>query len=179
MEVKILDILKTIRNNYKDKTDDFLKGFDECAELVRISISKNKEQYNLMLKNKELSKKIELLQKTIYKQDVKILTHVNELGALKESNKRLMLFDYSPTPIVPIDEFREYNIKTANSESFNIVANISEQVLNSLSKEFASKYTFNTTNDCKLKLINFINTKNSIGIFASGNLKKAYRRWKL
>jgi hypothetical protein len=177
--IKLIELLVAIRNQYKNKSNEFFKGFDECAELVRIHYTKNQEQYNLALINRDLKRKIDILGDNNSKLKSKYNNLLNEKLELESKLRRLSSFDNSPTPIVPIDEFREYSIKTINGESFTIVANISQQVLNAISKDFASKYIYSTTNECKFKLINFINTKNQVGIFASGNLKKAYKKnWK-
>lgn len=177
--IKLIELLIAIRKQYKNKPKEFLKGFDECAELVRIHYTKNQEQYNLSLINRDLKRQISIITENVSKLKYKYNNLLNEKLELESRLKRLSAFDNSPTPIIPIDEFREYDIKTVNGESFTIVANISQQVLNAISRDFASKYTYSTTNECKFKLINFINTKNKVGIFASGNLKKAYKKnWK-
>ncbi len=165
------------QKHHQGKSDEFLKGYFECAEIVRLSLTKN-TQYNLEYQNKKLSKELEHFKDLYRKACLVIDNHREDLLTLKARLDKMEMVKIS-IDIKPTNQLKEYSIVAPTGERFNIVTNIEENVLFSISKDFALKYSFKDTNDCKIKLVNYINSKNDAGIYAFGNFKKARRKLKL
>lgn len=157
-----ITVKRLLVKNYSEESEEFKKGWKKACEFLMLGIKKS-TQYNLSLLNRELEDRIKSLEKTIAKQR-------NEISALHEK-----LDDKSLVNVKPEKEYRTFVVEDENGE-FEIITNMSKDSFEWCLFNFRLKNTYKRLDECKSKLLMYINNKNALG-FKAFKDRKAYNRF--
>lgn len=156
-------ILLLYRDNYLKSSGDFKKGFTTCLELFKIGIKKE-EQYNLNLRVYELEQ----------------LNHAKDVVIRKQRQEVLSLRkQVSSTSFIsgmPLDVHKYYEIgNIVKEDGIKLVVNMDKETFLMFWRDFTSRYKWTQVDECKSKLISFINRYESQGFKAYKDIKTAQK----
>lgn len=150
------------RYYHRKRSKEFQKGFLECLHLLEIGIEKN-EQFNFVLLYTELEEECKKLQK----ENKERLIEIDRLN-----NK---LFEKSIIAKPPLRYFKEYKVKLSQTEEFSIVSNTHRETFEDMCINFSMRYDWNDVDECKGKMLQFINDKKHLGFKAYKDIKHALK----
>lgn len=154
-------VLSLYKERYQDSTDEFKKGMETTLKLFLIGI-KREDSYNLNVRIIELEKKEKEKEKIIRNQKEEI----NKL--IKKTSKQIFISG------APLNEFMFYELPdVTKGEDIVIVVNMDKETFMMLWYIFIARYTWTKSDECKSKLISFINRYEAQGFKAYKDLKTA------
>ncbi len=141
-----------LKEHYKDCSEEFGKGASVTLGLFETGIMKN-PQYNLALHNKTLKDELKEKDKTI-----RNLNHKLQLIA-KQAKDELLV------DVTPHDKFCEYKVETPLGQ-FSMVTNMLTDTFRLCATVFAYKYEYHSADECKSKILQYINSFSAKGFRA-------------
>ena len=152
------------KRNYKNKNEEFKKGFLECLHYLDIAMKKN-PQFNAHIRVQELEKEKLEIQKIIKEKDLTI----NKL------NKRIQERSLSSNP--PTKWFRTYTVRISEPvvTTFDIVTNMQYETFLNMSTNFGARFSWTTEDECKAQMLQYINSKSAQGFKAYKDEKTALK----
>lgn len=153
---------RILEDHYSNESEDYKRGVNTFLKLLVIGIKKN-AQYNLTIKNREQQETIKELEKTCknYREEIKRL-----------NNK---VSSYSLLDIKPASEYFSYSVNTDEGD-FEIITNMDKSSFEFCLLNFSYRHSFKKMEECKSKLLTFINNRNVQGFKAFKN-KQTYEKF--
>lgn len=150
--LKVFYHVESTFKEYEDHSREFKDGFLTCLRLFDIGFRKRID-YNLRYRNHELEEENKKLKKILQTKYSKIKDFERDLGISSLISGH------------PMELFREVLIETAIG-NFTIVVNLDENTINACVTNFALRNTYKTPDECKSKLLQYINNKKEHGFKA-------------
>lgn len=160
--LKIYNTVKALLVKHQNESDDFKRGWQTALDYLRIGI-KSSFQFNYAVQNKELEAENQKLKDTIKNQR-------KEIQILNDK-----LLDYTLLNIKPTETYTSYRVDTTNS-FFEIITNMDKSSFEFCLLNFGFRHSCKRIDECKSKLLTFINNRNYQG-FRAFKDKKSYNRY--
>lgn len=155
-------IKQMLVRQFSDETDEFKRGYSKAVHLLLIGI-KRTTLYNYALRCHELEKELNSLKKENNNQRNEIKSLIDKLA-----NKSLL-------QMKPLEVFNIFPVDTG-AGYFEIIVNMDKDSFNFCLINFLTRHQYNSFDECKSKLLAFINSRSSQG-FRAFKDKKAYNRY--
>jgi hypothetical protein len=152
----MIDIFNTVesiyKRNYIEKEDKFKEGFEECLALFETGIFKS-VRYNLTIRNHQLEHENK-------DKDKRIRNLNTEIKRIQEKLNKKVLVDAKPLAL-----YSEFAVTCPFGE-LKIVTNMEKSTFEFCLMNFALRYKYTTVDECKSKILQYINSYSSRGFRA-------------
>lgn len=161
----MIDIFNTVeslyKRNYREESEEFKKGFEICLALFETGIYQS-TRYNLSLENNTL--KLEVKEKD------KVIRFLNKkINKNQDKLKEKVLVDAQPTEV-----FRHFSLGTIYGD-ISIVVNMERSTFEFCMINFSRRYSYKSLDECKTKVLQYINSFKARGFAAYKNKEVAIK----
>ena len=155
----MIDIFNTVeslyKRNYREENEEFKRGFERALALLEVGIYKS-TRYNIGVENKTLKEDLKERDKTIRFLNKKLEVVQNKLS------KKILVSG------TPLDYFKEYEVESSVGK-ITLLTNMDKETFEFCCINFSTRYKYKVLDECKSKLLQYINSYKSKGFRAFKN----------
>lgn len=162
--LKIYYTLNSIfRRYYFNKPELFKDGFRKCLELLDEGLTKH-PQFNAHIECDRLGKEVSSLQKQLRQKEI-------EIEKLKRKVNEKTIYAQAPTQWYKLFQVELEGL----SRGFYVITNMHTETFKNMCINFAGRYSWTDEIECKAMMLQYINSKSSLGFKAYKDEKTALK----